>query len=153
MKEANFNPDELEFTDFSAADVNRRPRCRRENSLKEEMTNALREAEWKEENGTYTAENVLVFDTDAEYDFTLKCMDLAGNSGSYEEDEPFIIDQEAPAALKSHMKQNRSVQLWKICHWASIIRLLLLRFPLRMIFPALIASAGLMSRRTVRAQL
>ena len=27
-------------------------------------------------------------------------MDLAGNSGNYEEDEPFIIDQEAPGSLK-----------------------------------------------------
>lgn len=99
VKETNFNPDELEFTDFSAADVNGAA-LPEENSLKKEMTKALRKAEWKEKNGTYTAENVLVFDTDAEYDFTLKCMDLAGNSGSYEEDEPFIIDQEAPGGLK-----------------------------------------------------
>ena len=103
--ESNFNPADLEFTYFSATDVTG-DALKDEERLKEEMTKALKEADWKADNGTYTAKNVLVFDTDANYDFSLKCTDLAGNSGSYEENEPFIIDQTAPADLKIVYETN-----------------------------------------------
>lgn len=99
VQEANFNPDELGFTQFSATDVNG-DALEEEDRLRRELARSLERAEWKGENGTYTAENVLMFDTDAQYDFSLECTDMAGNSGTYEEDRPFIIDRTAPDGLE-----------------------------------------------------
>lgn len=99
VQEANFNPDELEFTDFSATDVTGE-NLEEEEYLERELTRELQAARWEYEDGVYTAENVLIFDADAKYDFSLGCTDLAGNSGSYEEDQPFIIDRTAPSGLQ-----------------------------------------------------
>lgn len=99
VQESNFNPDELEFTDFSATDVTG-DTLEEEEYLERELTRALQAARWEYKDGVYTAENVFVFDADAKYDFSLGCTDLAGNNGSYEEEQPFIIDRTAPSGLQ-----------------------------------------------------
>lgn len=98
VREPNFRPDELGFTEFSAEDING-DALESEKRLRKELESALRMADWKEENGVYTAENVLEFDTDAVYSFEIGCTDLAGNTGTYKE-EPFSVDRTAPEGLE-----------------------------------------------------
>ncbi len=49
------------------------------------------------DNCTWTTE--LVFDKDGEYSFSFTCQDAAGNKGSYEKTETFVIDKTPPVLL------------------------------------------------------
>ena len=58
------------------------------------------------DNCTWTAE--LLFDKDGEYSFSFSCQDSAGNRGSYEKTDTFIIDK-TPPVLQVHWDDSEAV--------------------------------------------